>query len=261
MDEVRISRVAQTADFLKLAFANQRSQQVLVLRPKLTVCKADFGVPADTAVTEGSALVLRGKAECADAWSWIALSGPAPRILDPEVEELAIAVPRITRDTLAAYRFTARFGDSTISRDVTVRIREAIPDPQFSLGPYPKWNGKDQVEARPDILNLSAIKASPNPNIGYAWSISGPQTDTALSNGSLILKHASEAGILTVGLCLDNGGTPVCGSFEMAVDPGAGVGLADRLKPVGPEKRPPVLRNAMGRALGSVPGRGRRFAR
>lgn len=261
VDEFRISRIAHTADFLKLSYANQRAQQTLVLRPRLAACNAVFGVPADTTVAEGSSLVLRGKAECADAWSWIPISGPAPRILDPEVEELAIAVPRITHDTVLAYRFTARFGDSAASRDVAVRIREAIPDPQFTLGPIPKWNGKDPLELRPVILNLAAIKAGPDTVIGYAWTLSGPQVDTALANGALNLKHASEAGILTVGLCLDNGGAPICRSFDMAVDPGTGVALVDPRKQAGQEKPRSIPRNALGRALGQSAGRGRLFER
>lgn len=210
-------------------------------------------------MAEGSALVLRAKAECADAWSWIPVSGPAPRILDPEVAELAISVPRITHDTLMAFRFTACFGDSTASRDVAVRIRETIPDPQFTLAPVPGWNGKDPLELRPVILNLAALKAGPDTVTRYAWTLSGPQVDTALFNEALVLKRGSDSGILAVGLCLDNGGAPACRSLEISVDPGTGVGLADARKQAGREKRRPVFRNALGRDLGPFPGNGRHF--
>lgn len=250
LDEAIVSRRAIPADFIKLAFANQRAQQVLVRSPRLASCRAAIGVPPDTSVAEGTLLVLRGKADCATSWDWSPLSGPVPRILDPEAADLSIPLPRIAHDTLIAYRFTARFGDSVATRDVKVRILETIPDPLFTLGAIPKWNGKDPLALRPTITNLAAIKASRDSILNFAWTVSGPLTDTLQRDGSLILKSAAEAGVLTVGLCLDNGGAAACKSFEMPVDPGIIVGLREARKPEREGIDMAAWRDAMGRRHG-----------
>ena len=198
-------------------------------------------------MAEGSQLVLRGKADCATSWEWSRLSGPAPRILDPEAAELAVSLPRITHDTVIAYRFTARFGDSVAARDVAVKIRETIPDPIFTLGAVPSWNGRDSVALRPAISNLAAIKASRDSVLHYAWTVSGPPMDTLQKDGALILASAKEAGIRTIGLCLDNGGAAACRSFDMAVDPGIIVGLVNAREPVRRANPLAGWRDAMGR--------------
>lgn len=250
LDEATVSRRVRSEDFIKLSFANQRSQQVLVRVPRLASCRAALEVPADTAMAEGSLLMLRGKANCATSWDWSPLSGPAPRILDPEAAEQAITLPRITHDTVIAYRFTARFGDSVAARDVAVKVRETIPDPVFTLGAIPSWNGRDSVALRPAISNLAAIKASRDSVLHYAWTVSGPPTDTLQKDGSLILASAREAGSLTIGLCLDNGGPAACRSIEITVDPAVIVGLGKAREPVPGADRLAGWHDVLGRRYG-----------
>lgn len=225
LDEVTVSGVARSADFIKLSYANQRAQQVLVHLPALVECPAFFSAPRDTVVSEGGTLVLKARADCASGFTWSPVSGPVPRILDPEVKNLTIGIPRISKDTVLVYRFTARFGEAYKSGDVSVRVRESIPDPLFSLPSLAAWNGKDSLVLRPSISNLSAIKGSKDSVIHLVWTLTGPEADTAWRAGALVLKHASANGPLTVGLCADNGGQALCKSTVLVVN--LAVGLAD----------------------------------
>lgn len=252
LDEVAISGTAQSADFLKLAYANQRAQQVLVLHPALVECRSDFGVSADASVAEGAEFTLRGRAECASGFSWYSISGPAPRILDPEVKELTVTAPRIDKDTVLIYRFTARFGESYRNADVAIRVREAIPDPQVSLPAVASWNGVDSLVLRPTFLNLKAIKASRDSVIRFAWTLSAPIADTAWRDGALVLRSASNEGTITVGLCADNGGTPSCAYIPVNVVLPVGVAAGEKALPAA--WRPRAGRDANGRWRGSRDG-------
>jgi hypothetical protein len=156
----------------------------------------------------------------------MALSGPAPRILDPETKTLTINLPRVAGDTVIVYRFTAAYGDSAPYRDVRVRIREAIPEPVFSLPAGLAWSGKEAIAFQPAITNLAALKASRDTALHWSWTLTGPETDTAWLKDGLTLKSAAAEGKLEVGLCLDNSGPAVCRTAAITVSRTAGtVGL------------------------------------
>ncbi len=252
LDEVTISGAARSADFIALAYANQRAQQQLVLHPALVDCRSDFGVSADTTIPEGTEFTLQGRANCASGYLWSSLSGPAPRLLDPEVLNLSVTAPRIAKDTFLVYRFTARFGESYRNMDVTIHVKESIPDPDFSLPAVAAWNGRDSLVLLPVFANLKAVKASRDSVIRYAWSLSGQdgqpagqEADTAWGNGALILRSAPAGGTFTVGLCADNGGSQVCHSTSVAVDLSVGLVRQDRSQV--PTGRPYKGRDVAGR--------------
>ena len=240
MDEVAVAGRARSADWIKLSYANQRASQTLVVFAPLDTasCRRQFGTSSDTALTEGAKGALTGTAECASGYSWEIVSGPAPRLLDPDVKSLPIVASRaITKDTVVVYRFTARFGDSTMSKDVKVTVKEAIPDPLFTLPASIDWNGQDTtVIIRPTLSNLAAVKASPDSVINYIWSLSGVEADTALVSGGLRLRRAFGDGIVNVELCLDNGGAALCRTSVVNVKLTVGVGPGPATPALGPRK-------------------------
>jgi hypothetical protein len=222
LDEPIIADVARSPDWIKLAYANQNPKQNLVLfTPPPALCASqEFSVPADTSLPEGSSVELAAVADCAASFLWSALAGPAPRILDPEVKVLQVSLPRVGRDTSILYRFTADFGQSAKTKDVQIRVKESIPDPVFAM-PSLTWNGRDSLLLKPVVSNLAEIKASPEPNLFYAWSLTasagGSPADTAWSKDGLLLKSTPKDGILKVGLCLHNNGAVACNASTITV--------------------------------------------
>jgi hypothetical protein len=217
LDEPVVSKTARSADWIKLSYANQRADQVLVTFVAPPTCQPRFGVPPDTAIDEGALLSLAGLADCADHFQWLVLSGPVPRLLDPEVMVLNLAVPRVSSDTLSEFRFTAGYGDSTKSAIVRVSIKDAIPDPLFSLPADLTWDGNDTLLLKATVENLPAIEASSQPILSYAWTLEGMEADTTWRTGGLALKSAAGNGILTVGLCIHNNGPVTCKETTVTV--------------------------------------------
>jgi hypothetical protein len=257
LDEPELSKTARSADWIKLSYQNQREAQTLATVVKPTQqCPAVISVPADTVIAEGETVSLNAGIECASGFSWSSVSGPAPRILDPETKSLVVRMPRVTADTAIVYRLTALFSDSTRTRDVRIRIREAIPDPVFALPAIAAWTGKEPLAYKPIISNLAAIKASRDSVLHWVWTFSGPNIDTVRLADGMTLESAAAEGALQIGLCLDNGSLPACKTASLNVT-GATAGLApDSMRPMTPTlaKRG---RDALGRtgATPSAPGK------
>lgn len=210
LDEPQLGNISHTDNWYKLCYQNQKPSQNLVAYKLKGPCIPSFKGPADTTIDEGAVVTLSGKADCASGVSWSALSGPAPRILDPETRDLTVKMPRILGDTVIVYRFSAIYGDSTAYRDVRVRIKEAVPEPAFTLPAGMLWNGKESADIAPAITNLAAIDASKEKVIHWAWTVNGLEADTAWMKDGLTLKSAVAEGNLEIGLCLDNSGPAVC---------------------------------------------------
>ena len=204
---------------------------------KLSVvaCDSVFKVVPETlTVDEGQPVKLSGTATCAAGMQWSAVSGPAPRILDPEVDTLAFTAPRVSGDTVIVMRFTAQYADGPVVKEARIKVREAIPDPKFTLPATGKWKGAKTYVVRPSVTNLAALNAAKYvPALRYLWSLSALVADTAQAGDSLKLSNPTEGGNLNVTLCMDNGGASLCAVDTVEIDL-LSVGLAQRAARFGP---------------------------
>jgi hypothetical protein len=257
LDEARFSDVARSADWIKLSYANQKAGQNLVwFDPPPTFCPTQtFGVPADTTLPEGSSLEMTGIADCAASYNWTALSGPAPRILDPEVKILQVTLPRVAKDTSILYRFTAVYGTSAKTKDVLIRIKETIPDPVFTLSGM-SWNGKDSVMLKPSISNMTEIRNCREPTLFYTWTLANLPADTLWRKDGLLLRKAATEGVLKVGLCLHNNGAQTCKTANVTVQYTTALEGPETVSGAGMEKPGPKPgRDAKGRWVRPVRSR------
>ncbi len=216
VDEVRVSRIARAADWIKLEYANQKAGQKLIGFRRFAGCQAVFQTPGDTTINEGALLRLSAKTGCAVDYAWSVISGPAPPILEPETPTLSLRVPRVSSDTFIVYRFTTTVDGRTRSADVKVVVKDAIPDPEFAL-PSASWNGSDTLKLNPEISNSAAMSAAMSPALQYAWTAAGLDVETVFGPDYPALCHPASGGDITIGLCLDNGGTPVCKQATVVV--------------------------------------------
>jgi hypothetical protein len=204
-------------------------------RLRVVTCDSVFRVAPETlTVDEGQPGLVKGTAACASARQWGVAAGPAPRILDPEVDSLYFTAPRLAADTSFTLRFTAEYADGPVHKDVLVKVREAIPDPSFSLPPAGRWTGAAPYVIRPSLLNAPALKAARyHPVLRYQWFLSASIADTAQAGDSLTLSAPSQGGNLDVTLCMDNGGSSSCVIHALVVDLAASR-LAARAARLGP---------------------------
>lgn len=257
LDEPELSKAARSADWMKLLYQNQKPGQVIPRVERPAACAWRFGVPGDTSVPEGGGLVLTARAECASSLAWTEVSGPTVRILDPERADLQVALPRVAGDTEMIFRFTAVYADSIRSRDVRVRVREAVPEPAFSLPADSGWDGSAPLAYRPAISNLAALRASPDPALNWSWSFTGPAVDTGWLPDGVLLKRGA-VGALGIRLCLDNDGPRICHSGTVRIDgTGPTTGLA--LPAAAPAAPGLPGRDALGRS--ALTGAARRLFR
>jgi hypothetical protein len=216
LDEPELSVVARSDSWVKLCYQNQKPNQGLVRLKAPNRCQTRFKAPSDTTVSEGASFILKGLADCTSDFSWSAVSGPIPKILDPGVKLLSVLLPRSVGDTLLVYSFTATFADSIRQKDIRVLVKESIPDPIFAIPKQLTWNGADSLVIRPMISNLAEIKSSRDSIINSSWSISESLADTLWLADGLRLKNAT-TGKMQIELCLDNGYKPSCATTTLEI--------------------------------------------
>jgi hypothetical protein len=151
LDEAEISAAVRGADWMKLSYQNQKPGQSIPAIRKAPACVIRFSVPSDTTAPGGSLMTLRAQADCASSLAWSVLSGPAVRILDPEITELNISLPQVAEDTVLVLRFTAVYGDSTRTGEVNILVQAEQPTP-LSLRPSTRGRfGKGAGVFRPAV--------------------------------------------------------------------------------------------------------------
>lgn len=242
LDEVRISKLPHSAAWIKLSYENQRIDQVLVTLKPPARCQASFAAQTDTTVNEGDVVSLNSRANCAATYDWAYVSGPALRIMDPLVKVLQFGAPRVSGDAVMVLRFSAGYGDSSRNRDVRVTIKEAIPEPAFTLPTALAWTSQDSLRIPATVTNLAAIKASRDSVLTWVWTMTGMEADSAWRTGALVLRDPLANGLGQVTLCLSNNSVPVCRSTEVTISKLGGVAvrapvsLGRNARPEGPAR-------------------------
>jgi hypothetical protein len=227
IDEVQISNVGRSAEWVQLAYENQKPVQALVSIPVPEGCVETFGL-ADTTIQaeESGSFSVSGIDDCAHRYYWSSVSGGTPTMLDDPSLTLTGSTGRINADTTLTYRFSALYDTGWASVDLTVEVTNTIPDPAFTIASSPvaegeTWDGLDTVTVTPTITNLAEIQAldPPADSIIYTWTTSGVSVTKSLSSSNdLLMRSPSADGNLTIMLCLNNGGQDICDSMTLAVE-------------------------------------------
>jgi len=216
IDEVRISGVTRSPDWIKLEYENQKAMHTLV-GPLVEPGNALSVSPGTLTVSEGeSATVLAGIAGAQKLY-WILKRGGQETVVGVDRRSHTFEAGRISGDETLVLQLKAVCPDRVRTKDVTIRITEAIPDPVISLKAPAIWNGRETIEIVPRIANVKAMQDAGAGALEYDWSVSGLAVIKEIAPGKLIFTRAQNSGKMTVTLSLSNGGDAVMASTHITV--------------------------------------------
>jgi hypothetical protein len=216
MDEVRISKVARSADWIRLQYENQKPLQTVA--GPLVQPGSDFSVSAKAiTLLEGKSITLTAKAGGAQKIYWVIKRGGQETVAAADRFSFTLDAGRVSGDTSFTLQFKGVFADEVKTLDIPVVIRDDMPDPVYTLKAPATWNGRDTIEVVPQIANLRALPAKGVGTLNYKWNTSGMAVIQEATPGKLILKRSQNSGKLTVTATASNGSQPVTQSIQISV--------------------------------------------
>jgi len=205
IDEVRVSRVARSADWIKLEYENQKAQQTLV-GPLVQPGNAFSVSPSEIKVAEGKSVTVTAQAGGAQKVYWVIKRDGTETVAAVDQFSYTLDAGRVVGDTSFVLQFKAVYANETKTHNIPVTVKEAIPEPVFSVISPATWNGRDAIEVVPVISNLAAMQAAGAGRFTYHWTVSGGAVIKEVAADKLILKRSQCSGKITIRLALNNGG-------------------------------------------------------
>ena len=216
LDEVRISKVARSADWVRLQFENQKPQQTLV--GPLVPAGNTFAVsPEQAVVEEGKSVAFSAQAGGAQKIFWLLKRDGREEVVATDRFAFNFAAGRVAGDTTATLQFKAVFADGVKTKDIAIAVKEAIPEPVFTLKAPATWDGRATIEVVPQVANLAAMGARGAGDLKFEWSAAPFAVIKEIAPGKLRLLRAQNSGPLTVTATVSNGGQPTTQSLTIAV--------------------------------------------
>jgi hypothetical protein len=216
LDEVRVSKVARSADWIRLQCENQKPMQTLV--GPVVEPGSSFAVsPERLRVVESGSATVTAQAGGAQKWYWILQRNGRESVVGVDRLTFRFEAGRVTGDEIATLRFKAVQADGVNTKAIPIRIQEAIPDPMLTLEAPANWDGRETIEVMPVISNQAAMQAKGVGELNYTWNASGLATIREVTPDKLILRRAQNSGQLSVALALSNGGTATTQTTKIMV--------------------------------------------
>ncbi len=216
IDEVRVSAVARSADWVRLEYENQQPLQTLV--GPVVQDGDEFSIsPRIVKMNEGETVELVARAGGAQKVYWSVIRDDEESIIASNRFSISFDAGRVKGDRTINIRFAAVYSDGVRSIEVPVTVSETLPEPKFTLKAPAIWDGRKTIEIRPEIRNLAALQNAGVGKLDYRWEVSGLATINDEEPGKLVLHRAQNSGRMTVKLALVNGGDPVAASTEVVV--------------------------------------------
>jgi Concanavalin A-like lectin/glucanases superfamily/Domain of unknown function (DUF2341)/Carbohydrate esterase, sialic acid-specific acetylesterase len=209
LDEVRVSKVARSAEWVKLQYENQKPQQTLV-GPLVQAGNGFSVVPERLEVSEGTSDSVTLEAGGAQKVYWILKRDGQEEVVASDRFTHDFHAGRVSGDAKATLQVTAVYPDGVKTKDVPIVIRESIADPEFKLEAPAAWDGRSTIEIVPRILNAAG-------EVKVNWDIAPLAVIQEVEDGKLVLKRAQNSGTMIVTATMDNGGQAVKQSVKIDV--------------------------------------------
>ena len=217
LDEVRISKVVRSPEWVKLQFENQKKpNQSLV--GTLVQPGEEFSVShTELEVAEGQSATIKVKAGGAQKVVWGVRH--AGRLLPIATDRLSyeFKAGRVRGKTKTTLGVKAIYANEVKTKDIAITISDDIPEPVFTLAAPAKWDGRETIEVVPQISNLAEMQAKGAGQLSVNWTIDDVAVIKRIEAGKLILKRAQGNGAMRVTAAIDNGGAKVVQSITITV--------------------------------------------
>ncbi|MCY2954806.1 MAG: DUF2341 domain-containing protein [Planctomycetota bacterium] len=217
IDEVRISKVTRSADWIRLQYENQNPLQTLVgpvMQPG-----NEFSVSqTQIAVLEGKSTTVSAKAGGAQKIYWILKRDGKETVAATDRYNFTLDAGRVLGDQSLTLEFKAIFATETRTRDIPITIKEDIPDPVCTLEAPATWDGRETIEVVPQVANRSEMQVKGVGDLKYTWTVSDIAVIKDIAPGKLILKRAQNSGKLTITLAVNNGGVQTVNTTTILVN-------------------------------------------
>jgi hypothetical protein len=216
IDEVRISGVTRSPAWIKLQYENQKTMQTLVgaiVQPGNTLSVAQ----SKLTLAEGKNATATAKIAGAQKIYWILKRNGTETVLAVDRNSCTLQAGRVSGDQTATLQLKGVYPDGVRTKDIAIKITEAIPDPIIALRAPAKWDARKTIEIAPQIANLKKMQAAGAGELNYKWDVSGLAVIKEIAPGKLILRRAQNSGTMSVAVTVCNGGKPVTESIKIAV--------------------------------------------
>jgi hypothetical protein len=216
LDEVRVSRVVRSADWVKLQFENQRPNQSLV--GPIVQAGNEFTVsPPVVAIGENQKITIHAKAGGTQKLVWILKRDGRESIVATDRFFHEFQSGRVLGSQVALLTVKAIYPNEVKTKEIAITIHDDIPEPVFALVAPEKWDGRESIEVMPQISNLAEMRARGAGDLNVAWTVDDIAVIKRVEPGKLVLKRAQGSGVLRVTAAIDNGGAKVMQSKMIVV--------------------------------------------
>jgi hypothetical protein len=216
LDEVRVSRVARSSEWIKLEYENQKPNQTalgLIVQPG-----DEFGISTgDAIVREGESLELKASAGGAQKLYWVLVGPTDESVLAVDVLSYRFSAPRVATPTGQRLELRAVYPTEVRKAVVNLTIPDSLPEPVLVLTGPAKWNGREPVAIDLKLKNLDALQAAGVADCKVEWSCAGVATIHRPESQRLELRRAQGSGSLLVTCRVSNGGPTVQETWHIEV--------------------------------------------
>lgn len=216
LDEVRVSNVTRSADWVRLEYENQKPMQTLV-GPLVREAGEFIVTPNGATLPEGGRARFTAQAGGAQKLYWSLVRDGREEVVATDRFAFDFTPQRVAGDATVTLRLKAVFADGVRTRDIPVTVKEAIPDPEFTLSAPATWDGRSTIEMAPRVTNLAELRKAGVDDVRIEWNAGPIAVIKETPPGKLRLLGAQKSGQLVVTATLSNGGQMVSQSATIQV--------------------------------------------
>ena len=216
LDEVRISSVARSLEWVRLVYENLKPAQTLVgpvIQEGSLLSVSDKALKID----EGEQAILTADAGGALKVYWVERRDGQDTVVASDQLRYPVNAGRVNKDTTYTLLFKAVYPSGVRVKEIPVTVKNTIAEPAFNLRTIPVWNGRKPLELAPVFSNMEQMQAKGATDFTYLWSLNGVAVSKQELPGKLVLNRSQGSGKLVVKLAVSNGGKPTVHTTTLEV--------------------------------------------